>query len=824
MSFSSDAAQYDVKFTSNVGAFRAEMGEVGAVYARTTGQMSSESLRAASAHERLQRTIKRYGPESERAKIATVAYRKEMAALAHDAGRTNSALEREERTLGRVGRGALAGSGALNHLGRAAIFASSSVLGGYGLVYALKAVVNEASTVQEETEKTSVVFGKSAGDVQAWAKTLALSFGISEAAALRSTGVFGNMLRPLHFGEQDAARMSKRLVELAADLASFNNAKPDEVLQALSSGIAGQVRPLRQYGVFLSQARIQEEAYADGIAKRGQKLSQAQKIQASYNIILKDTKQAQGDVARNTGSLSVAQSKLNAELQDSEATIGQDLRPELAHLANTAAVYLDHLNSTGQLQRDVNKAMRTGGEIVHGVGDAFHTAHDLLSPLNDLLGGTRATVRDLGLAFLLLRARALLGAGGILKAGAAAVTAEGEMAGAAGTAGTLGTKLTALTAAPWVLTVLVAYQDIKDPGSIKRRAQSIFDVIKRGGAIEQGLESLPTVGPVIAAIHAATNAAGKGTPLPPGQSPIGENALGGGGGHHAKRPTGSGDTTPHPLGLIARFAKADTALAKAEAEHDVAAQRAVLLEQEKLLHKELASSKKAFRDKASIYRQLTSVEDAVAQIDADAAAKRKDAADKRAAEEKKRAAAEKRRRDARARAAREREQEARRTRAARIDLLTHAPVDDEIAIQEAIAAGASTAKLLKLYEKELRDQELNIRVLEKLNLGKKAELAARKEANRIRSKIHELQHKQKTSGQSIFAEAAEEFRLYGSNIARRDGLLSPQDARGDVGRQILTEMRKLNRHAESTAHSTGKLTRGRPQSIEIARALAHQGL
>ncbi len=260
--------------------------------------------------------------------------------------------------VNRFSRGVLAGSGALGHFGRAAVFASSSVLGGYGFIFALKALIKSASTMQEETEKTGVVFSKNAGDVQRWAGSLATSFGVSEGEALKAAGTFGNMLRPLHFGSAAAAAMSKRLVELAADMASFNNASPADVLAALQSGLSGQVRPLRQFGVFLSQTRIQTEAYADGIAKQGATLSQAQKVQASYNIILKDTKLAQGDVARNTGSLSVSQSKLTAALQDSEAIIGRALLPSLVDLSNRAATYLDKLNKTGRLQRDVNQAVK----------------------------------------------------------------------------------------------------------------------------------------------------------------------------------------------------------------------------------------------------------------------------------------------------------------------------------------------------------------------------------------------------------------------------------------------------------------------------------
>lgn len=264
-------------------------------------------------------------------------------------------------------------------------FASAQFIGGAGIVYAFKQVVSEASRVQEETEKTGVVFGRNAAQVQAWSKTLAESFGVSEGAALEASGRFGNMLRPLGFATGAAAAMSEKLVELAADMASFNNTKPDVVLAALSSGLAGQVRPLRQYGVFLSQTRIQQEALSDGIASNAAHLTQAQKVQAAYNIILKDTKLQQGDVARNTGSLSVAMSKFHAGIEDLEAGIGQHLLPDLVKYVNVADVWLNNTKNQRRVQRDVTEAVKDTVGVVKVFAHGVKVAADAVGGFKHLI-------------------------------------------------------------------------------------------------------------------------------------------------------------------------------------------------------------------------------------------------------------------------------------------------------------------------------------------------------------------------------------------------------------------------------------------------------
>lgn len=454
MSFES-VGRADVEFRANTGEFRRDMGVIREQYARTTGAMSEDSLRAAIAQEKLDRAISRSGPNSLRAKEQTLAYRRELEALSRDAGRAGRAIQQEERRAshgsggslrqsgaGRFGRGVLAG-GLGGHLSRLAYFGGSAALGGVGAAFLVKQAVSAATTIQEETEKTGVVFGRSASQVQHWAGTLAQSFGVGEGEALKFAGIFGNMLRPMGFAEDKAAQMSERLVTLAADMASFNNVSPERALQALQSGLAGQVRPLRTLGVFLSQARIEEEAYSSGIAKQGAKLTEAQKAQARYNIILKDTKLQQGDVARNTGSLSVATSKFRAGLEDAEATIARAALPALVRYTNQGGRYLENLNKTGRLQRDVNSVMHTTGQAVHGVVDAFRIVRSVVVPLNNALGGTRRTVRLLGVAFVALKLNALLRdlglvRGGILGIGRAAVISTGEVDGLAAAEGRAG--------------------------------------------------------------------------------------------------------------------------------------------------------------------------------------------------------------------------------------------------------------------------------------------------------------------------------------------------------------------------------------------------
>ena len=120
------------------------------------------------------------------------------------------------------------------------------------------AAVSAASDLDESMSKSNMVFGESAASIQAWSQTTASSMGISQQAALEAAGTYGNLFQALGVGQEEAARLSPEVVGLAADLASFNNASPEETLLALRAGLTGEAEPLteRSWSVPMSSSEI----------------------------------------------------------------------------------------------------------------------------------------------------------------------------------------------------------------------------------------------------------------------------------------------------------------------------------------------------------------------------------------------------------------------------------------------------------------------------------------------------------------------------------------------------------------------------------------
>ena len=255
--------------------------------------------------------------------------------------------------------------------------------------------VKAASDLEESQNKVQVVFGESADSINRWAKDSAQAFGLSKQAAFEAVGTFGNLFRAMDVATPTAAKMSKQLVVLAADLASFNNANPEEVLLALRSGLVGEAEPLRKFGVSLSAARIETEALKMGLAATKDELTAGAKAQAAYSIIMKDTALAQGDFARTSDGLANQMRTAKAEFEDAAASIGVILLPVFTKLVSVAAGAASAVSDLpGPLQTVVvvlGGLVAAAGPALWVIGSMLKNFGELQKAVPGLAAGLRST-------------------------------------------------------------------------------------------------------------------------------------------------------------------------------------------------------------------------------------------------------------------------------------------------------------------------------------------------------------------------------------------------------------------------------------------------
>jgi hypothetical protein len=94
----------------------------------------------------------------------------------------------------------------------------------------------------------------------------------------------------------------------------------------------GESEPMRAFNVLLSEAAVEAEAVKSGISNGNRALTEGEKVRARYKLILKQTKDIQGDYARTADSMANKQRKATEAAEDSAASLGDSLAPILAEV------------------------------------------------------------------------------------------------------------------------------------------------------------------------------------------------------------------------------------------------------------------------------------------------------------------------------------------------------------------------------------------------------------------------------------------------------------------------------------------------------------
>ncbi len=199
-------------------------------------------------------------------------------------------------------------------------------------VFAVKQIIDFSrecialgSDLEEVQNVVDVTFGNMSEQVNSWAKEAAEKFGLSELAAKQYSSTIGAMFKSMGVGGQELTDMSKKVAELAGDMASFYNLDTDTAFNKIRSGIAGITMPLQQLGINLSEANLEQFRISQGMTTAYKNMNQQEKALLRYNYLLSVTSDAQGDFARTSNSWANQTRILSLQLQSLKADLGAGL-------------------------------------------------------------------------------------------------------------------------------------------------------------------------------------------------------------------------------------------------------------------------------------------------------------------------------------------------------------------------------------------------------------------------------------------------------------------------------------------------------------------
>ena len=230
------------------------------------------------------------------------------------------------------------------------------------------------------------MFGVSMGDMtneaSGFIDKMEQLLGIDPSEAMNAMANIYSMTKSFGLAKEQAYTLSKSLTQLGYDLSSLKNIPISQAFTKIRSAMAGELDPMLQLGVDISQARLQQELLALGFNKQVSTLSQADKATLRYIAILKQTTDAQGDFARTLSSPANMIRVLKAQLSGLARDVGSLLYPALKSILPPliAAVELirEFVQWVAKLMgvKVVLTDFAKSADSVGGIGDAMDETTD----------------------------------------------------------------------------------------------------------------------------------------------------------------------------------------------------------------------------------------------------------------------------------------------------------------------------------------------------------------------------------------------------------------------------------------------------------------
>lgn len=245
-----------------------------------------------------------------------------------------------------------------------------------------------ASDLNENLNKTEVAFEKNADDVVKWSETTLKQYGLAQSTALEMAATWGDMGTSMEIPLDSATEMSKTLVGLAADMASFKNISIDRAQTALNAVYTGETESLKELGVVMTQANLEAYAMSKGIEKNYQDMSEAEKVTLRYQYVLDKTKNSQGDFARTSDSAANQMRIAQESVKELAAEFGQKLLPVGTKVLNFANDLLDSFNNlddgTQQLLIGIGATVAAAGPLIKGISGITNVSSKALRGISNL--------------------------------------------------------------------------------------------------------------------------------------------------------------------------------------------------------------------------------------------------------------------------------------------------------------------------------------------------------------------------------------------------------------------------------------------------------
>ena len=256
----------------------------------------------------------------------------------------------------------------------------------------IKDAIDIASSLTEVENVVRQTFGQYESLINNFAKTSIEKFGMSELSVKQFARRFQAMGVAMGFSQGKMTDMSINLTKLTADMASFYDVAQSDVAEDLESIFTGQTRPLRAYGLDLTQATLKEWALTQGIEANFKTMTQAEKAMLRYQYVMANTATAQGDFARTADTWHNQITMLKENFKALGAVVGSGLINAFKPFIKVLNAVLQKVISFAEMVTNALgsifgwKYEASKGAGISGIADDIGSASDGMDDLSDAAG------------------------------------------------------------------------------------------------------------------------------------------------------------------------------------------------------------------------------------------------------------------------------------------------------------------------------------------------------------------------------------------------------------------------------------------------------
>ena len=245
-------------------------------------------------------------------------------------------------------------------IGRKASVLSAAIVAAGGASFKM------AADFQDALGATDQIFKGASDTVNDWAKNLSSDFGIAKEEALKYSNLMGSMLINIgQLTEEQAAKQSAKLIELAGDLTAMYGGTTQDAVRALTGALKGNNTMLDNYGMAVNDALVKTRALELGLIAQGEEMTLAARQAATLSLIWEQSAAAQGQAAREAEGASGSMRALQVEVKNLATSFGEILLPIITPIVSGIA---DMVNKIGSLSPELQKTIVVIGGIAAAIG------------------------------------------------------------------------------------------------------------------------------------------------------------------------------------------------------------------------------------------------------------------------------------------------------------------------------------------------------------------------------------------------------------------------------------------------------------------------